>query len=198
MAELNAGYAMLSVALNEAFALRAKCQLVGARQQTAVAAELLNRLVERLLAALAALQEHARHLIFLPTVEPLNPDFFRGERAVQAAWWNALLHGSLLQNRLRVFHKLWTLRKTIAGLRDTFQAAANEIAEGMCVEPSARWELLEVLHYDLNTLLRETTVVLKSFLLALSTDEFKSFQQRLELLPRPLPQPGPDLNHART
>ena len=198
VAELEAIYGMVSVALDAAFALRAKGELVRGRQQIGVAAELLDRLVERLLEALGALQELAARLDALPAVAPLNPEFFRGKRAVRAAWWNAMLHGPLLQMRLRLFHKLWTLRTSVAALRGDFRAAADEIAEGMCIEPSSRWELLEVLHFDLNTLLRETTVVLKSCIRALSSHEFESFQRRLGRQAPLLPKADPGLTGAST
>jgi hypothetical protein len=50
----------------------------------------------------------------------------------------------------------------------------------------------------LNTLLRETTVVLKSFIRALSSDEFESFQQRLGRQAPLLPKADPGLTGAST
>ena len=140
----------------------------------------------------------AARLDDFPAVDSLRPEFFRGEKAVRAAWWNAVLHGPLLQARLRLFHKLWTLRGSVRELRDDFAAAAGEIAEGMCIEPTSRWELLEVLHFDLNTLLRETTVMLKSFLLAISTDEFETFQRRLGRAAPLVAKTDPGLTRAST
>jgi hypothetical protein len=196
--ELEAGYQMVSVALNAAFANRSRGELVKARQQVAVAGALLERVAGRLLEAIEALQEVAARLNQFPAVEPLRPEFFRGEKAVRAAWWNAVLHGPLWQAKLRLVHKLWTLRSSVRELRDEFGATADEIAGGMCIEPTSRWELLEVLHFDLNTLLRETTVMLKSFLLAISTDEFESFQRRLGRTAPLVAKTGPGLTRAST
>jgi hypothetical protein len=47
------------------------------------------------------------------------------------------------------------------------------------VHPESHWEALDSLHYDLNTCLRETIVVLKSFLLGLSPEELDAFCRRL-------------------
>jgi hypothetical protein len=196
--ELEAGYQMVSVALDSAFGNRSRGELVKARQQVGVAAALLERVAGRLLEALEALQEVAERLEQFPAVEPLRPEFFRGKSAVRAAWWNAVLHGPLLQARLRLFHKLWTLRSSVVELRAEFAAAADEISGGMCIEPTLRWELLEVLHFDLNTLLRETTVMLKSFLVAISTEEFESFQRRLGRAAPLVAKTDPGLTRAST
>jgi hypothetical protein len=50
------------------------------------------------------------------------------------------------------------------------------------------WNTLEILHYDLNTCLRETIVVLKSFLLALPNEELEEFKQRLGGIVQPEPE----------
>ena len=50
--------------------------------------------------------------------------------------------------------------------------------------PDRIWRALEVLGYDLNTCMGETTVVLKSFFCALPGEELKSFRRTLmEQLP---------------
>ena len=190
IAEMEAVHDMGCVSLNEAFAFRRKGCLIRARQHISMTADLLDRLTEHLVAALSAVEEEARGLESSLTVAPLNPEFFRGEMAVRAAWWNSLVHGLLVFPRLRLSHKLWTMKKTALRLRRDFRAAANEIIEGTSTDPSATWELVEELHFDLTTLLRETTVLLKSFLLALSTDGFESFQRRLARQTRLPAKPG--------
>lgn len=196
IAEMEAVHDMGCVSLNEAFVLRRKGYLVRARRHVSMAADLLDRLAEHLVAALTAVEEEARGLQSTLTVVPLNPEFFRGEKAVRAAWWNAIVHGALLFPRLRLFHKLWTMRKTAQGLHTDFRAAASEIIDGTSIDPLATWALIEELHFDLTTLLRETTVLLKSFLLALSSDGFVSFQRRLARQTQL--RPKPDLTGAST
>ena len=188
VAELEAAYAMLSVALNEALALRSTGALVRARQQAAVTPDLFDRLAARTLAALTALENHARHFGTLPAVSALNPSFFRGETAQRSAAWNNLLHRILLGSRARFFHKLRSLSDMVEELAQAFREASEEIAEGACVHPRSRWEELECLHYDLNTCLRETMVMLKSFLRVLPAEELEAFQRKLEALTLLAPQ----------
>ena len=45
--------------------------------------------------------------------------------------------------------------------------------------PDRAWRELEVLGYDLNTCMGETTVVLKSFFCALPVEELEAFRQKL-------------------
>ena len=179
IAEMASVHDMGSMALNEAFALRRKGHLVRARRHIGITAELLDRLAEHLVTALSAVEDEARGLQSAMAVAPLSPEFFRGEKAVRAAWWNTFVHVPLLTPRLRLYYKLWAMRKTAQGLHADFRWAANEIIEGTSIDPLTSWALIEELHFDLTTLLRETTVLLKSFLLALSSDGFASFQRRL-------------------
>jgi len=47
------------------------------------------------------------------------------------------------------------------------------------VIPNRAWKELEILGYDLNTCMGETTVVLKSFFCALPAEELETFRQKL-------------------
>jgi hypothetical protein len=177
--ELEAFYRMLSVTLNEAFALRAQGTLVQAREQAGISADLFDRLAAPLLAALRALEDHGRHFGTLPNVAALNASFFRGETAQRMARKDSLLHRVLFSSRSRFFHKLRALAETLEEIRVEFREAAEEIAYGASVHPAAHWEALDMLHYDLNTCLRETIVMLKSFLCALPNEEVQPFRQKL-------------------
>lgn len=176
---LEASYTMGSVALDEAFGLRAQAALIHAREGTAVAADLFERLAEALLAALGALAEHGRHLGDLPDVLPLNADFFLGEFARRIAARNSLLHLVLLSARSRFFHKVHALDDAVEGLAREFCWTADEIAEGTSVRPESHWAALDTVHYDLNTCLRETIVLLKSFLYCLPDDQVGPFERQL-------------------
>lgn len=186
--ELETSYAMLSITLDEAFGLRSKGYLMCAREQTRVCGELFQRLATPLLTVLRALEEHGRNFGTLPGVAPLNPQFFRGETAQRMAWRNNLFSKVLLSMRSRFFHKLHDLAETIEELVGEFHQASEEIAAGSSVQPVAHWQALDILHYDLNTCLRETTVLLKSFLCALPNEQVQPFAYKLRavsLLPPP-------------
>jgi hypothetical protein len=106
-------FAMMSVALDGALSLRARGELVCARQQVFVSADLLVRVADALTAACDTLSSRGRHLANLPLVEPLKTEFFRGETAQNAAHWNELLHHVLFANRSRFFQKLRILSDTV-------------------------------------------------------------------------------------
>jgi hypothetical protein len=173
-------YAMMSVALDEAFSLRARGELVCARQQVSVSAQLLGRLAGILIRACSAMSDTGRHISNLPAVEPLNSDFFRSDTAQSAASWNGLLHHVVLGERHRFFHKLRTLSETVDRLTREFFNASGEIAEGMCIQPGSCWKTLDSLHYDLNTCLRESEVMFKCFLRSLPPDQLPPFAGLLE------------------
>lgn len=176
---LEVSYTMGSVALEQALALRGQGALIHARGAAAVAADLLERLAEELLAALGALAQHGRHLGHLPGVLPLNADFFRGELARRIAGWDSLMHHVLLSTRSRFFHKVRALDDAVESLAREFRWTADEIAEGTSVRPESHWASLDALHYDLNTCLRETIVVLKSFLCDLPAEQVERFDRQL-------------------
>jgi hypothetical protein len=164
-------YAMMSVALDDAFALRAGGGLVCARQQVSVASDFLGRLSESLISLCETLEQRGKKLAKLPAVEPLNTKFFRGNTGQSAASWNGILHHVLFGNRARFFHKLRILSETLEQIEREFHDAAGDISKGLSVQPSDCWERLDFLHYDFNTCLRETEVVLKAFLRTLPADQ---------------------------
>jgi len=172
-------YAVLSVALNEALSYRAQGELVRAREGVEIAGAVVNRLGEPLLAAYMTLELRGRHLPRVPTVNPLNPEFFRGETAQQNAAWNQLLHRILFGSRSRYLHKLRVLESTVSTVVDDFQETAADIAEGVQIHPQESWSALDNLHYDLNTCLRESVVMLKSFLKALPDARLDGLREEL-------------------
>jgi hypothetical protein len=183
-------YAMLSVSLDEALAQRARGELVCAQQQVAITAELLLRLTSTLTNACAVLSESGKHVANLPLVQPLHTEFFRGDTGQSAASWNSLLHNVLLGHRSRFFHKLRILANTVDHLGMEFEQNAHDIAAGLSVEPASCWKQLDSLHYDLNTCLRESEVILKSFLHALPAERLAVFGTELSR-PRTAARPRP-------
>lgn len=177
--DLETHYIMLSVALNEALGMRAQGALVRAREEAAVSADLARLFAGRLLAALRALEEYGRHFADLPMVTPLKAEHFRGTAAQLAASWSHLFYHALLSGRLRFFHKLGALSRIVQDLVQKYSETAEEIATGISTDPLRDWTLLDHFHYDLNTCLRETIVLLKSFLCALPAKEVRAFEVRL-------------------
>jgi len=176
-------YAMMSIALDDAVSFRARGELVCARQQVSIAAELLERLGGALNFLCETLTTRARRLRDLPCVEPLNTNFFRGNTGRSAASWNSILHHILFGHRSRFFHKLRILSETVDHLSGEFREAAGDIAKGLATQPSDCWERLECLHYDFNTCLRETEVVLKSFLRILPSEQLAGLSTELDVAP---------------
>lgn len=172
-------YAMMSVSLDEALAQRARGELVCAQQQVAITSDLLLRLTSMLANACAVLSESGKHVSNLPLVQPLHSEFFRGDTGQSAASWNSLLHNVLLGERSRFFHKLRILSNTVEHLGSEFEQNACDIAAGLSVKPAASWNELDSLHYDLNTCLRESEVILKSFLHALPAERLAVFTAAL-------------------
>jgi hypothetical protein len=177
--ELEVSYVILSVALNDAFTLCQQGKLGQAREEAAIFGGLFDRVALRLRGVLRTLNEHGRHFGTEPNVVPLCADFFRSERAQQLARANNLGFLLVLRVRARFFRKLVAIEQTVAALRSEAQQIAGGITNGTIMSLPTQWTRLEVLHYDLNTCLRETTIVLKSFLCALPSDELTPFRKRL-------------------
>jgi hypothetical protein len=168
-------YAMMSVSLDDSLSLKARGELICARQQVTVSAELFERVSSLLISSCDALERHSRHLSSFPTVQPLNTDFFRGDIAQSAASWNVILHRILFGDRSRFHHKVRILSETLRRLDVEFRRAAAAISKGISVHPAECWKSLDCIHYDLNTCLRESEVLLKSFLRALPAQNLATF-----------------------
>lgn len=179
VAELETHYVMLSVALNEALGLRSQGTLARAREQAAISGALAGLFAGRLLGALRAVEDCSRHFADLPLVTPLKPAHFRGMGAQLTASWSQLYHHALFSGRLRFFHKVGALIRLVEELARQYRTTAEDIASGVSTDPASDWTLLDHSHYDLNTCLRETIVLLKSFLCVLPTQEVEQFEARL-------------------
>ena len=173
-------YAMMSVALDEAFALRATGELVCARQQVSIASTMLMRLSPSLISLCETLSARGLRVSKFPVVEPMNADFFRGNTGQSAASWNGILHHVLFSARSRFFHKLRILSHTVGVLADEFEEAAGDISKNLATQPADSWLRLDNLHYDFNTCLREAEVVLKSFLRVLPETHLRSLANELD------------------
>jgi hypothetical protein len=176
-------HAMMSVALDEALSFRARGELVCAREQVSVAAELFARLAATLVVACDSVSDRGRHISDLPLVEPLNTDCFRGEIAQNAAQWNLLLHTVLFADRSRFFQKLRILSDTVGRLVHEFDNIAEGLSQGVSIHPGDGWKALACLHFDFNTCLCESEIVLKAFLRSLPSEQLTVFCSELGSLP---------------
>lgn len=174
--QLEVSYNMLSVSLDEALELRQGGRLSKASQAVGVTSELCHRFSHPLIAVLWALSEHAKHHGTVPNAAPLDPANFQGPRGQRSARLSGLLCRVLLSERSQFLYKISTLCELVDELTHDFCSAASEIASVSLKDSDAEWQAVDAAHYDLNTCLREAIVLLKSFLMALPSDELEAFQ----------------------
>jgi hypothetical protein len=174
--QLEVSYNMLSVSLDEAFELRQCRQFEKASQAACVTPELCSRFANTLVGLLWSLSEHAKHYGTIPNAAPLDPANFQGSRGQRVARLNSLLCRVLLSERSQFLYKISTLGEMVEDLSEDFCSAAGEIVSSISMIPDTLWISVDEAHYDLNTCLRETIVLLKSFLMALPDTELEAFQ----------------------
>jgi hypothetical protein len=177
--ELESSYVIQSVTLNEAFDSWAAGRMINAREYATIFAGLLDRLAISLQGVLCAMEEHGRHYGTLPNVEPLVAENFRGIGPQHIARTDYLLARVLFHGRSRFFHKLHALTETLDGIQKETGVAAEALAGHGMASVERECRALEILDYDLNTCLRETVVVLKSFFCVLPIDEVGPFREKL-------------------
>jgi hypothetical protein len=190
--ELETSDFILSVSLDEALALCKGGQVDSAKERANVIAGLFDRLAVRICHVIGAIKDHGAHFGTLPNVKPLSPSNFRGATAQRVSLMNNLLAKVVFRERTRFFHKLYSLDEIIEDSQREARVIVNGISEGATQFPDRAWQQLEVLGYDLNTCMGETTVILKSFFCALPHEELETFREKLvSLVPtRPVVGPG--------
>jgi len=198
--KLENAYVMLSVSLNEAITLRRSGDSNKACQEIAVVGELCSRLALHINAVLHAMSQHARHFGVVPNLSLLDAANFHSERAQRAARHSNLVSQVLLSERSQFLNKLNTLEELVDEISDDFIEIAKQLATGISSIPLRMWEFLEQSHFDLNTCLRETDVLLKSFLFVLPEEQLAGFDFTicgLARARRPNPVSGTNLIRAR-
>jgi len=168
--ELENTYLMLSISLDEAIEFRRCGQAAKAFQAIGVTPELSSLLAARMAAVLYSMKQQARHFGVVPNLAPLDTANFRTDLGQRMARLSSLLNHVLLSERSQFLHKLSTLEHIVREATDSFIASAECLAEDQPLSPSFSWQVLDACHFDLNTCLRETVVLLKSFLLVLPED----------------------------
>ena len=169
-------YTMFSVSLNEAIELRQEGSLFKSLMALGISAELCSFFTVPLTRLLRALSEHAKHYGTTPNAAPMDPANYLGQRSQRSARMSALLDHVLLSHRLQFLHKVSTLEEMVEDAGKDFRDAADELAAGLCIDPGRMWDEVDVGHYDLNTCLRESIVLLKSFMIALPDVQLEAFR----------------------
>lgn len=199
--QFEASYSMFSVSLNEAIELRQAGWLAKCSQVVWMAGSLCARLTDPLAATLRALGEHSKHYGTVPNSAPLEACNFQGTREQRSARMSGLLSRVLLTQRSQFLHKISTLHEMVEDLDQEFRDAADELANGVSIDPLSDWKALDVAHYDLNTCLRESVVLLKSFLVALPDNQLAGFQAsvrtQMRLSSLPTVSPKSAVRHRR-
>jgi hypothetical protein len=185
---LETSYAMFSINLDEALGLRRQGRSGKAHQALTVTPALCKRLADPLLTLLSAMLAHAKHFRIVPNLSPLDPENFHQAKSRRAASFNEICSRIFLSQRSQFLHKISTLMELIENLSESFCSAAEELNDPS-LEPESGWELLDASHYDLNTCLRESIVLLKCFLLALPDEQLLDFDAALGGAPLPSSSP---------
>ena len=176
---LEIAYMMFSVSLDEALGLQRLGRRSHAQEVLNLAPELCGRLSSPMTSLLGTMLMHARHFGIAPHLAPLKPENFQSPRSQRVALFNDLLSRVLFTKKSQFLSKISTLEDLVEDLEESFVATAKELVEEESLLPERDWELLDATHYDLNTCLRETAVVYKSFLHALPHEQLAEFQNSL-------------------
>lgn len=196
--EFEVSYSVVSVSLDDAFSLRNRSLLDECRTSAAVTAEISSLLFGPLVAMLRALGAHARHYGTTPNASPLDPENYRGARSQRAARFHSLLSHCLLSQRSQFLYKIHVLLEMVENIQKDLGEALALVADGPCASEPRIWAELDALHFDLNTCLRETIVLLKSFLHVVPDVEIPGFErQARQLPPRDVHSRSRDIRHRR-
>jgi hypothetical protein len=182
---LETRYSMFSVTLDEAFELRRRGRHSKAYQVLSLTPALSERLAGPLQSLLQAMLKHAKHFGTTPSLAPLNAQNFQNPRSQRVALFNDLFNNVLLTGQSQFLHKIRALTDLVEELHSSFHSIVVNLISGNSAESGRDWELLNAVHYDLNSCLRESIVLLKSFFHALPDAQLSGFQASLEPLARP-------------
>jgi hypothetical protein len=190
--DLESSNFILSISLDEALSLCKGGEFDSAKERVVVITGLFDRLAVRIDHVIRTIKDHGSHFGTLPNVKPLSPSNFRGATAQRVSLMDNVLAKVLFRERTRFFHKLLSLGEIVDDAQKEARAILAVISNGSSELPDQAFQHLEVLGYDLNTCMGETTIILKSFFCALPPEELETFRAKLvNLAPSRLPvDPG--------
>jgi len=198
---LETSYAMFSVNLDEALGLRRDGRVAKAQQVLSVSSALCQRLTSPLNSLLHSMLLHARHSGTAPNLASLDPHNFQNCHSQRVARFNSVFSKLLFTRRSQFLYKISTLTELVEELTGSFLASSEEILAGDSLDSDRDWDVLDASHYDLNTCLRETVVLFKSFLHALPESQLQeflaTFQERTACAEGLLPANARYLVHRR-
>jgi hypothetical protein len=198
---IETSYAMFSVNLDEALGLRRDGRVAKAQQVLSVSSALCQRLTAPLNSLLLSMLLHVRHSSIAPNLASLDPQNFQNSRSQRVARFNSVFSKVLLTRRSQFLHKISTLTELVEELAANFLASSEEILAGDSLNFDCDWDVLDASHYDLNSCLRETVVLFKSFLHALPESQLQeflaTFQERTACSEGLLPAKARYLVHRR-
>ena len=198
---LETSYAMFSVNLDEALGLRRDGRVAKAQQVLSVSSALCQRLTSPLNSLLHSMLLHARHSGTAPNLASLDPHNFQNCHSQRVARFNSVFSKLLFTRRSQFLYKISTLTELVEELTGNFLASSEEILAGDSLDFDRDWDVLDASHYDLNTCLRETVVLFKSFLHALPESQLQeflaTFQERTACAEGLLPANARYLVHRR-
>ena len=177
--DLESSNFILSISLDEALSLCKGGNFDSAKDRVTVIGGLFDRLAMRVCHVIRTIKEHGSHFGTLPNVIPLSPANFRGATAHRVSLMNNMLAKVLFRERTRFFHKLHCLGEIVEDAQKEARETLALISMGSSDYSDHAFQFLEVLGYDLNTCMGETTILLKSFFCALPPEELETFRARL-------------------
>jgi hypothetical protein len=166
---------MFSVALNESIALNRSGAGEDVRQGIGIVGELCAALALRITAVLHTMRQFSRHFGIAPNLAWLEASNFHSEQGQRAARHSNLVSHVLLSERSQFLNKVTTLEEIVDSLGDEVIDVSRQISVDKTSYSSRLWRFLDLSYFDLNTCLRETDILLKSFLLVLPDDQLEMF-----------------------
>jgi hypothetical protein len=194
--ELESSNTILNITLDEALSLCKGGDFDSAKERAIIFAGLFDRLAIRVSYVVRTIKDHGTHFGTLPNVTPLSPNNFRGSVGQKVSLMNSVLARVVFRERTRFFHKLDSIDEIVRELQKDARAIISEISEHDSAFSDQAWQKLEVLGYDLNTCMGETTVILKSFFCALPPEELETFRQKLVKLVPSLFKADPEIKKS--
>jgi hypothetical protein len=183
--EFEASYLMFSISLDEAISLHESSWLSKSFQVVGLTSELCAGLTTSLENMLRSLAQHCRDKGTHPTVAPLHPSDFSSVWSKLMASRSLIWHSALPTRKAQFQNKIRSLRSMIRHAGQDLCAVAEALAiEGIVFDNPDSWVVMDRAHFDLNTCLRESFILLKCFLRVLPDNELEGFQKNVSRAPR--------------